>query len=365
MNLPILAAVFAAAVILPLASRAQPQAAAVAAAVTVSANPEHPCLDPRRAPYLNFDLAVRNGTPAELKLRELRAVVLNPEGEMIERRLLWQEAVSILGIHATIAPGAEGVIYNPFTLTSVKPGVRVRYELQFEGRAAPAVLTVRPRACVTRARLILPLSGRVLVHDGYDFLSHHRRQDYQARPDLKAFGIVDNWFRFAIDLIPVDARGALFRGEGAAYGDWYGWGMPVRAAGDGVVAAVRDTIPDNSLGSEQREAKRLSQDEMDADGNYVLIDHGTGEVSAYSHLRQGSARVKKGDRVKAGQIVAAIGNSGATPVPHLHYELRAAPGLGVRGVRTLPAYFHDLQVLGTGEDAGSMAVNTGDVLLAR
>jgi hypothetical protein len=246
----------------------------------------------------------------------------------------------------------------------VKPGTRVRYEVSFQS-GPPQTLVVQPRSCVPKARLISPVAGRILIYDGHDFLSHHRRRTLHARPEMKAFGMVDNFDRFGLDFIPIDEKGRMFRGEGSRIEDWYSWGAPVRAAADGRVTHVRDTIPDNALGSEKRDAKRLADDEMDPAGNYVLIDHGTGEVSVYTHLQRGGAKVKPGDRVKSGQVIAAIGNSGATPVPHLHYELRAATGFGVRGVRTLPPHFRGLKVLGTGEGPGPVQVNTGDVLLAR
>lgn len=102
---------------------------------------------------------------------------------------------------------------------------------------------------------------------------------------------------------------------------------------------------------------------MNWDGNYVLIDHGDGEFSSMTHLRMGSARVKKGQRVKAGEIIAQIGNSGSTPVPHLHYELRT--GFGVRGVRTLPPYFNDVEVVGQPRRSAPVPLNTGDVVIAR
>ena len=180
---------------------------------------------------------------------------------------------------------------------------------------------------------------------------------------LKDFGFVDNTYRFGIDLVPIDAGGRMFRGNGSAIEDWFGWGMPVRAAGDGVVVAVRDNMPDNRLGSEDYPKKRLSEDEMNGDGNYVLIDHGGGEFSSTTHLRMGSARVKKGQRVKAGEIIAQIGNSGATPVPHLHYELRT--GFGVRGVRTLPPYFNQVDIVGQPRRSAPVPLNTGDVVIAR
>jgi hypothetical protein len=338
-------------------------------AVGLSANPERVCLDPRPAPHLNFDLVIRNGTTRELKVRELRAVVLDAKDEVVERRLVWQDALSVLGPSKTVAPGAEGLLFNPFTFHSVKAGSRIRYEIDFEGESASASVVVRPVSCVTHARLVLPLTGRVLVYDGYDFLSHHRRQSEYLRPQMKAFGVVDNWFRFGLDLVPTDAEGRFFRSDGSRREDWYGWGAPVRAAGAGVVVAARDDRPDNDqVGSENRWVpKRLSEDEMNAEGNYVLIDHGGGEFSLFSHLKQGSVRVKKGDRVRADQVVAQVGDSGSSLIPHLHYDLRTAPGWGVRGVRALPPYFHDLTVLGTGEGADGRAVpvNTGDVLIAR
>lgn len=333
--------------------------------IALSTSPEVVCLDGRSTAQLNFDVVVKNTTGRALAVLELRAVVLNPQGEMVERRLIWQDALGLLGPNRTVAAGGDGLLFNPFAFRTLKPGWAVRYEIDFEGETTPASLMVRPVSCETQARLILPLSGRVLVYDGYDFLSHHRRQSYQLQTDMKAFGVVDNWYRFALDLVPVDAKGALFRGEGGRMADWFGWGTPVRAAGAGVVAAVRDSQPDNDVvGTENRRvSKKLSEDEMESNGNYVLIDHGGGELSLASHLRQGSARVKTGDKVKAGQVIAAVGASGSAPVPHLHYELRNR--WGVRGVRGLPPYFNDLKVLGTGEGRRPVALNTGDVVVAR
>jgi hypothetical protein len=50
-------------------------------------------------------------------------------------------------------------------------------------------------------------------------------------------------------------------------------------------------------------------------------------------------------------------------VPHLHYELRT--GWGVKGVRSLPPYFHDLDILGLVPSKEARPVGTGDVLLPR
>ncbi len=55
-------------------------------------------------------------------------------------------------------------------------------------------------------------------------------------------------------------------------------------------------------------------------GNLVVIDHGNGFTSLYAHLSTFS--VRKGNGVRQGQIVGAIGNSGNSTGPHLHLEIR-------------------------------------------
>lgn len=55
-------------------------------------------------------------------------------------------------------------------------------------------------------------------------------------------------------------------------------------------------------------------------GNVLVIDHGSGIKTRYGHLSRISVHL--GDRVSRGQAVAAVGNSGRSTGPHLHYEVR-------------------------------------------
>ena len=55
-------------------------------------------------------------------------------------------------------------------------------------------------------------------------------------------------------------------------------------------------------------------------GRMVEIDHGHGVVTRYGHLYR--AHVKRGDQVTVGQTIAALGNSGRSTGPHVHYEVR-------------------------------------------
>ena len=333
-----------------------------AAGLSVAANPQRVCLVARAPAYLNLDFIVDNRGGADATLSELRASVLNRAGEVVERRVVWQQSLALVGLGAEpkVAAGHRGLIFNPFHFSSVRPGQPIRYEFDFSGQPT-ATVTIVPRTCVTRARLILPLTGRIGILDGHDMLSHHRRLDYL--PDwARADGLIDNPERYALDLVVVDPAGRRFHGEGRRNADFYGWERPVRAPGAGIVVAAHDGQPDNDrIGSENLWHGRTWES---AHGNYVLIDHGDGEFSLIAHMRQGSIRVRPGQRVRAGDLIGQVGNSGSSLMPHVHYELQTGPGNDARG---LPAYFHDLTVLGSGETGGrpGLVVDTGDVLVAR
>lgn len=94
-------------------------------------------------------------------------------------------------------------------------------------------------------------------------------------------------------------------------------GVAVIAAAPGIVKATRDgmrdvALKDSELGTVKgREA-----------GNAVIVDHGNGWVSQYSHMRRGSIAVKKGQKIKIGDKLGLVGLSGKTQFPHLHFGVR-------------------------------------------
>ena len=71
-------------------------------------------------------------------------------------------------------------------------------------------------------------------------------------------------------------------------------------------------------------------------GKAITIDHGNGYETSYSHLLD--IRVRKGQKVKRGDIIALSGNSGLSFVPHLHYEVR------FRDTRVDPVHYFFLEL---------------------
>lgn len=94
-------------------------------------------------------------------------------------------------------------------------------------------------------------------------------------------------------------------------------GVPVVAAAPGVVRTTRDEMPDTGKTGYERAGETDR-----ALGNAVVVEHAGGWTTFYGHLRQGSVKVRPGDRVDKGQTLGEVGLSGNTEFPHVHFELR-------------------------------------------
>ena len=95
-------------------------------------------------------------------------------------------------------------------------------------------------------------------------------------------------------------------------------GRPEMAAGVAVLAAAPGVVRARRDGEADRAAAQAGPDA----GNAVVLDHGGGWESQYSHLRQGSVAVAVGERVAAGARLGLIGWSGRAEFPHLEFALR-------------------------------------------
>lgn len=117
--------------------------------------------------------------------------------------------------------------------------------------------------------------------------------------------------RFALDLLQ-RKNGSSAAPPARTNDDFYAWDQPVLAPADGVVVVAEDGVADNA-------PNRAVGGNLY--GNLIVIDHGTDEFTLLGHLKQGSVAVKPGERVKAGQRIARVGNSGMSTEPHLHFQL--------------------------------------------
>jgi murein DD-endopeptidase MepM/ murein hydrolase activator NlpD len=151
---------------------------------------------------------------------------------------------------------------------------------------------------------------------------------------------------FAIDFMRLDAQNRLFVGDPTKASDYVAYGAPMR------VVAASDHLPDQVPLS----PKLVSSAE--ADGNFIMLDLDNGRYANYAHLKPGIIIVKVGDRVKAGQQFALVGNSGQTGDPHLHFHVMDRPLLAE--ANGLPYEFKGFTVTGIADlDSIDRAISTG------
>jgi murein DD-endopeptidase MepM/ murein hydrolase activator NlpD len=342
------------------------------AATTVSTLPAQPLVERARdGQRLNFDLLFANDGDRALELTGLEVTLFDREGRFFSQRRLDRNGDATTMSLATLPNRtlpAKGrlVVFNPFAAFPADAWLGdLRYVATFapaegEGAEIRVEARVSPRAFAPRTALRLPLDGETFVHDGHDLLAHHRRLDITGGMTTH-FGITANFMRYAHDFTVADAQGKLFRTDGATPEDWYGFGAPVRATGDGVVVETSDGARDNRKGG----PPPFTQEQIMANlklflGNHVVVDHGNGEYSLFAHLKQGSVKVKQGQRVAAGDMLGAMGMSGDAFLVHLHYQLQSGPAFE----EGLPAYFTNVRVkTGSGwSSAHTGPVDSGDVV---
>lgn len=122
--------------------------------------------------------------------------------------------------------------------------------------------------------------------------------------------------RYAQDWFYIDpVTGQVANGGVNVTRNYLGYGKELLAVADGTVVDIRNDLPDNGI------YKVPPFSFATGPGNNVVIDIGNNKYACYVHTIPGSIRVKKGDTVKEGQVIALLGNSGQSDIPHLHFEV--------------------------------------------
>jgi hypothetical protein len=126
---------------------------------------------------------------------------------------------------------------------------------------------------------------------------------------------------YAVDWVKLDKDNNLLTGDPTKNESNCSYGLPVLAVVDATVAGVidrfDDQIPDKLSGTERLQFPT---------GNTVILDLGHGYFATYAHLKRGSIKVKEGDHVTRGQVLASIGNSGNSTGAHLHFHVTRGVG---------------------------------------
>lgn len=191
--------------------------------------------------------------------------------------------------------------------------LEVRVALSGENvSATDAQVRLRVPVDRTPPRVIrAPLEGAMwgVLEACCDQSNHHRRGQRSVDGRL----VLPE--RYAIDFIRFDRDANYFKGEDAN-ANHYAYGQPVLAVADATVVDVFDKLVDIAP-----HAPLPPPSLPNAGGNHVILDLGDGAWAMYGHLKAGSVRVKAGDRVKAGQVLAQVGNNGNTDMAHLHFQL--------------------------------------------
>jgi murein DD-endopeptidase len=158
--------------------------------------------------------------------------------------------------------------------------------------------------------------------------------------------------RFGCDFRKVDAQGNVlpnpFPNE-ITNEMFYGYGAEILAVASGTVVFVKDGIPENipQASGETKHAVPVTRETVP--GNWIAIDLGNKRYAFYAHLQPNSIRVKVGDRVRKGQVIGLLGNSGNSVGPHLHFHVGdeySVNGGDLNGNEGLPFVFDSFYIAG-------------------
>jgi murein DD-endopeptidase MepM/ murein hydrolase activator NlpD len=182
-------------------------------------------------------------------------------------------------------------------------------------QAFPQTYTIAPIAVSTDIAVLgSPLSGKhwVALNGCCEAGGVHRGTSAPVNGEIYVAQ------RFAIDWMLLDANGRFFHGDSKDVKAYSDYGAKVIAVADGTVVDTLST-QDDQVPPTLPDPKTITIENVD--GNHIVLDLGHNRYAFYAHLQKGSLLVRNGDRVKRGQPLALLGNTGNTSAPHLHFHL--------------------------------------------
>jgi len=161
--------------------------------------------------------------------------------------------------------------------------------------------------------------------------------------------------RFAIDVVKAVVVGnqlKIFRGDGSRVENWFSTGEDILAVADGVVTRVVTGQPNNDI-----DDSPFPPVISTAGGNEVLVHLGDGIFTMYGHLLPGTVSVAVGDRVRRGDVLGKLGNTGQSTAPHLHFQVMDDNSIAAS--QGLPWVFDSFVLIGTFDGLDADGAITG------
>lgn len=310
--------------------------------------------------HLAYELLVVNPSDLFITLDKVEAV----DGQGRSLATLDGERLAAMtklyaGAGRTLPPGGSGLVFMDVSLGQAAPppaqlAARItaaRQAIGPDGKPAPlpqdfpfppsftftsADSPIGPAAVV----LSPPLRGLgwVAVNGCCDSITSHRSAVMAINGRLRVPE------RFAIDWVQLDAADQIFKGERAKLASYRYYGVPVLAAADGVVVNLYNGADEQTPGGPP---KGITAENVG--GNMVVVDIGGGAYAFYAHLQRDSLKVKLGDRVKTGQTLGLLGDTGNSDAPHLHFHVMDGPSpLNANGLPFVFTRFRSRGVLAPG-----------------
>jgi hypothetical protein len=325
---PIAAGLFA--LLAPLASLLTPAGAAQVAEVLTPLllavqNPPVPFLGSDGQTHLVYELWVTNFSSGEALVERVEVlgdgkVIATLDVAAVAGRL---QAAGERESSGTLAPSTQALLFLHVTLPANAPiPKRLAHRISVRITAAPPgkqeMTEQGGETDVARRDVVViapPLAGaRFIAADSCCDASRH------TRAALPVNGRVYIAQRFAVDWEQLDGEGRIYKGAQGEPKSYTIYNKDVLAVADAPVVLVIDGLPDQPPGK-MPAGFAIGE----ADGNAVVLDLGRGRYANYAHLHAGSITVKVGDKVRRGQVIGHVGNSGNTLAPHLHFHVMDSP----------------------------------------
>ncbi|MFT3682114.1 MAG: M23 family metallopeptidase [Ferruginibacter sp.] len=265
---------------------------------------------------------------------------------------------------AVISPAAslqknEGLILRKqyFETAFIPDSIVIHTSAKSNGKKLTAAKTVKVIAYESANNHYMPVKGTWYAGAAPAPNAHHR------------WGFMEE---FAYDFIMIGDSNRTYKSNYTVLENYYCYGQPVYATEAGEVVAVLDAVPDAAIYPKdlpqeeymnfirERQGKLLKAYGIPGlQGNHIIIKHNGNEYSFFAHLKPGSLKVNKGDKVSRGQLIAAVGNSGNSTEPHLHFQINE--NADAFNSRTVPVRFKNINWSESLEPAGAYIKN-GDIV---